>query len=120
MSENNLLNERRVGDILIATVESSELTSGAADTLLERLRELMAAGQAAKLVLDLSNVKFIDSVALGSLVVLLRRVKEAQGRLALSGLTGHCRRVMEVTGLQRVFELHPDVPAATEALQSPG
>ena len=100
-------------------MELAELTSAAADALLNRLRESMAAGEAVRLVLDLGNVKFIDSVALGSLVVLLRRVKEARGRLALTGLAGHCLKVMEVTGLGRVFEVYADVPAAAEALQRP-
>jgi len=117
MAEQSILSERRVGDAVVATVELSELTSAVAETLLAKLRESLSAGGTVKVVLDLSNVKFIDSVALGSLVVLLRRIKEAKGRLALTGLAGHCLRVFQVTGLEKVFEVYPDVPAASEALQ---
>ena len=112
--------ERRVGDLRVITVQSAELTSALADKLLSTLRESMSAEAEIKLVLDLSNVKFIDSVALGTLVVLLRRIKEARGRLALAGLAGHCLRVMQVTGMEKVFELYGDVAAAAEALQRPG
>jgi hypothetical protein len=36
------------------------------------------------------------------------------------GLSGHCRNVMDVTGLGRVFEQCPDVASAVKALQGPG
>lgn len=105
------------GDIIVATVKLAELTSTATDMVLLRLRQSLEAGQSPRMVLDLSGVKFVDSVALGTLVVLLRRVKQADGRLALVGLGGHVLKVMQVTGLQKVFEMYADLPAALAALQ---
>ncbi len=120
MSERNVLSERKVGDAWVMTVEAPDLDASMADVLLVKLRDELAQGKAVKLVLDLSGVNFIDSVALGTLVVLLRQVKEARGRLALAGLKGHSLRVMEVTGLEKVFELYENVAAAVEALKLPG
>ena len=120
MAEENILSERSLGDLKVVVVQSAELTAHVADALLSRLRDGLAAGEVAKLALDLSSVKFIDSVALGTLVIVLRRIKEAKGRLAVVGLTGHCRRVMQVTGLEKVFELYDDLAGAAEALQTPG
>lgn len=119
MSEQNTLSEQRLGDLRVLVVQAVELTPNVADALLSKQQESLAAGESIKLVLDLSEVKFIDSVALGTLVVLLRRIKEGKGRLAMAGLGGHCLRVMQVTGLEKVFELYEDVAAAAEALRNP-
>lgn len=119
MSEQNVLSEQRLGDLRVLVVQAVELTPDVADALLLKQQESLAAGESIKLVLDLAEVKFIDSVALGTLVVLLRRIKEGKGRLAMAGLGGHCLRVMQVTGLEKVFELYEDVAAAAEALRNP-
>ena len=70
-------------------------------------------------MVDLSKIRAIDSVALGALVVLLRRVKQNQGRLALVGLSGHAMKVLQVTGLEKVFDLFDDVAAAMASLSRP-
>lgn len=117
--ETGLLLESRDGTT-VATVQLSELTSGMMDFLQEQLGGLAQQGPPAPLALELSKVKFIDSIAMGALVVLLRRVKGGGGRLALVGLSGHCLNVMEVTGLHKVFEMYDDVASALEAFKRPG
>jgi anti-sigma B factor antagonist len=105
------------GRAVVATVRNGEITSEVVDALMGKVRELGDAGRAAMMVMDLSAVRFIDSVALGSLVVLLRRVKEGNGRLALTGLDGHSMKVLQVTGLDKVFELFEGVPSALEEFE---
>ena len=107
------------GSALVATVEIGEMAPDIIDALMARVGELAQADRRALLVVDVGKVKFIDSVALGSLVVLLRRVKETQGRLALTGLSGHSRNVLKVTGLDKVFELYDDAPSALEDFGKP-
>jgi len=107
------------GSAVVATVETAEMAPAVTDALMAHVAELSAAGRRAMLVVDVAKVKFIDSVALGSLVVLLRRVKATQGRLALTGLTGHSNRVLQVTGLDKVFEMFDDAPAALEDFSRP-
>ena len=104
----------------VATVELPELTPDVLDRLQGQLADSPEHGGSVPLVLDLSNVKFIDSIGMGAMVVLLRRVKGAGGRLALVGLAGHSLNVMEVTGLHKVFEMYDDVSAALEAFKRPG
>lgn len=117
MDSQEFLTVQKIDDTTVAKVQISELTSQMTDRLLDMLRQPLASKQACKLILDLSLVKFMDSVALGTLVVLLRRIKQTEGRLLLVGLGGHCRKVVEVTGLHRVFELHEDLNSALEALK---
>jgi len=108
------------GAVTVAVIKLGELTSACTDALLSWAERAGQADSPPRLVVDLASVKFIDSVALGGLVVLLRRMDKRRGRLALAGLTGHPMRMMEVTGLARVFAFFPDVPSAVAKLEGQG
>jgi len=71
----------------------------------ERILDLLGGG-ATKLVIDLEHVTFMDSTGLGVLVGALRRLTERGGALALVCPQGPVLRVMEVTGLKKVFDIH--------------
>lgn len=58
------------------------------------------------LVLDLDNVALVDSFALGVLVSALNRARALGGNLRLVCNQGHIRKVLAVTGLDRVFSVH--------------
>jgi anti-sigma B factor antagonist len=66
------------------------------------------------LVVDLEEVRFIDSTALGVLIEARSRTANRKGfRLAAPGL--ETRRALEVSGLDRHFLVHETVPEALEA-----
>jgi anti-anti-sigma factor len=54
--------------------------------------------------LDLGRVSFIDSCGLGLLVQLRNRVRANGRRVVLLNVPPQVRRVMEITGLDRVFD----------------
>jgi anti-sigma B factor antagonist len=66
------------------------------------------------LVVDLAEVRFIDSTALGALIEARSRMSERSGfRLAAPGV--ETRRALEVSGLDRHFVVHDTVAEALEA-----
>src|SRR5215831_13095009 len=66
------------------------------------------------LVVDLEEVRFIDSTALGVLIEARSRMADRNGfRLAAPGL--ETRRALEVSGLDRHFLVHDTVAEALEA-----
>ena len=113
------LSRKQAGDAVVVTIEEREISSDATDALLALMAELGQAGNPVKLVVDMAQVRFIDSVALGALVVLLRRVKASEGRLALTGLSGHVMKVLQVTSLEKVFELYDSAEAALTGFNEP-
>jgi len=117
MSEDVPITIEKVGDVSVARVHLSELTSQCADMMLNEFGRAQEGNKPPRLAVDLSSVKFIDSVALGTLVLLLRRINQAGGKLALVGLTGHPRKMLEVTGLEKVFQFYDDVSSAVAQLQ---
>jgi anti-sigma B factor antagonist len=76
---------------------------------------LEACGEEPKvLVVDLEEVRFIDSTALGVLIEARSRMPDRGGfRLAAPGL--ETRRALEVSGLDRHFIVHDTVAEALEA-----
>lgn len=58
------------------------------------------------LVVDLSEVAFIDSMALGVLLDAMKRLRARGGVLRIVGLRSNVRRIFEITLLDRIFPLH--------------
>jgi anti-sigma B factor antagonist len=65
------------------------------------------------LVLDLSAVEFIDSTGLRVLVETLRAVREAEGQLKLVSENDQTLKLLRITALDSVFDVHPNVAVAT-------
>jgi anti-sigma B factor antagonist len=88
-----------------------EVDAYTAAALQTAITEQVAAGVA--LVLDLSQVGFIDSTGLRVLVEALRAVREAEGRLTLVTENEQTLKLLRITALDTVFEVQPSVAAAT-------
>ena len=65
-------------------------------------------------VLDLSPVRIVPSLALGLLVQISQRCRARQQRLKLAGVQPQVRQVFSVTRLDRLFEFAESVEAAVE------
>lgn len=83
-----------------------------APKLKEHIVDLVNDGKL-KIAADLERVEFMDSTGLGVLVGALRRLKERDGTLALVAPQGPVLRVLDVTGLSKVFPIHESVSDAT-------
>lgn len=66
-----------------------------------------------QVILDLSDLTFLDSSGIGVIVAALKRLREADGELKIAGASGPVLRVLEITGLDGIIPLHPDVPSAS-------
>ena len=66
------------------------------------------------LVVDMSDVTFIDSSGLGALVFALKRLKaqEGQGDIRLANVQEPVVELLEIIRLQRVFSSYPSVEQA--------
>ncbi|MBC9734740.1 STAS domain-containing protein [Nocardioides marmotae] len=80
------------------------------------LNDLMVEGHV-DVVVDLTDVPFVDSSALGALVAAHRRARGLGGGLSLAGIQPPVARILELTGLDRVLAAYP---TADEALRQAG
>ncbi len=67
------------------------------------------------LVLDMSNVPFIDSSGLGTLVGSMRVVAAKGGDLIIAGMIPEVRALFQLTRLDKVFEIYDTVDQAVES-----
>jgi anti-sigma B factor antagonist len=70
----------------------------------------------ARIVIDLSQVTFIDSTALGVIIGGVKRLHERDGSLALVAVSRPVVRILDITGLNRVLTIFDTREAAFAAL----
>ena len=100
------------GLAIVGVVGDADLYS--APELRDRLTELLDDG-ARRVVVDLSETTFVDSMTLGVLLGSMKRLSTAGGRLELVVSRPDIRRIFEITMLDRVFELHGTREQALES-----
>jgi anti-sigma B factor antagonist len=61
-----------------------------------------------RIVLDCSDLTFIDSMGLGVLISLLRRVRQRDGDVKVAALSDEVKTIFEITRLHRLFEVCSD------------
>lgn len=64
------------------------------------------------IVADFSRVRFCDAAGLGALVAVNNRVTEGGGSLRLTGVRPAQRRILRITGLDRLFRRYNSVAEA--------
>ncbi len=64
------------------------------------------------LVVDLSQVSYIDSSGLAVLIEAMQTVAGYGGKFALAGLQENVRPIFEIARLDQVFRIFPDVNSA--------
>lgn len=93
---------------------AGELDLYNANTVREALLDACGDGQPERIVVDLSEVEFIDSTTLGVLIEARTKLANRRGfLLAAPGL--ETRRALQISGLDRHFSVHDTVDEALNA-----
>ena len=79
-----------------------------ANVFKDRLTAALSASQNATLLVDLEQVKSLDSSGLMVLITVLKRSRELDCRLSLCSVPTPVQIVFELTQLDRVFEIFDD------------
>lgn len=99
-----------------ACVREQRLDAAIAIRFKDRLREI-AMRHGPLILLDLSEVGFMDSSGLGAILA-IRRALPADRRIELTGLTPNVDRVFRLTRMDMIFTIHAGAgpaPAGSEA-----
>ncbi|HTZ08899.1 MAG TPA: STAS domain-containing protein [Acidimicrobiales bacterium] len=91
-----------------------EVDLATAPRLAEHLEGLGESG-ATTVVVDLTEVRFVDSTALGVLVAAMKRLRAGGGDLRLVVTEPHLAKVFSITGLDDVFAIYPTTADAVSA-----
>lgn len=96
------------GEILVIRAVGDRIDAAGAIQFKERMREIVAE-PSARVVLDMSNVGFLDSSGLGAVVAVMKMLGPVR-RLELSGLTPTVEKVFRLTRMDSVFLIHKQMP----------
>src|SRR4029434_1151366 len=68
-----------------------------------------------RVVIDLSDVSYIDSAGLAALIQAMQKVEAYGGKFLLAGLQETVRSIFEISRLDQVFQIFPDTDTALAA-----
>ena len=101
------ISNRQVGDITVVDVSGRITLGEGSSALRDVLRDLLGQGNK-KILLNLSDVSYIDSSGIGELVSGFTSVSNQGGTLKLLGLTKRVKDLLQITKLYTVFDVHED------------
>ena len=107
--------DQRGDGVVVVAFDEPRIDAANSPSLRKDLVGLLEAG-ASQLVLDLREVKFIDSSGLGMLVTILKRAG-MRGGVALCRLQAPVAATFRLARMDKVFPIFADVPAALDSLR---
>lgn len=104
--------------ILALSGEYDSLDTAGIEAFAAQLRAQVEGAQPPRLLLDLSQTKFIGSSFLEALLQAWKQLQERSGRLALCGLTPFCSDVLKAAQLDTLWGIYDTRAEALQALAS--
>lgn len=105
-----------VGDVTILRLPCEQLDASNAKEFKRDVAPLLDA--CAKVVLDLGELRFIDSSGLGAILSCLRQLNAKGGELKLCALGKPVRALFELVRMHKIFEIHGTREEALKAFGS--
>ena len=105
------LSVRQVGDVSVLDVAGRLTLSKGSSVLCDTLHDLAAKGHK-KILVNLGEVSYLDSSAIGELFSGYTLVANYGGQLKLLGLTKRVRNLLLITKSYTVFDVHDDEAVA--------
>ena len=107
--------EQNVGEAIITL--RGELTTDEIDQFRKAMLDQMNA-KTHDIVLDMSQVSFVDSQGLESLLWLQDQCLERLGQIRLAACNENVETILKITRLSEAIETHRDLPSAIQSLQA--
>lgn len=112
------ITERRAGPVAVLELSGQLVADEGACQCLQQVSLLVIAGWLNVLV-DLRNVSYIDSGGVGSLVAAFVHVSKRGGRLKILSPSPRASHVLDISGLDEVFEVFKNEEEAVRSFAAP-
>ncbi len=119
MAKSSLIITERDAACAVDFRDESVLDPKSVPAVTEDLYDLVDNRGFAKILLDLSAVRFMSSPMIGTLVALHKKTLDRGGQVVLCGLSGNLYRVFQVSRLTAVLRFAPSVEAGARFLHEP-
>ncbi|MBV8827730.1 MAG: STAS domain-containing protein [Acidobacteriaceae bacterium] len=108
------LTSRQVGDVTVIDAAGRLTLGEGASAFRDYIRDLAGKGNK-KLLLNLSDVSYIDSSGIGEMVSGFTSITNNGGQLKLVGLSKRVKDLLQITKLYTVFEAFDDEAQAVRS-----
>lgn len=108
------IEDRNVGEVLVVKPLDSRIDASGSPDFRGKMVDWINGGHS-RIVLDLSQVDFIDSSGLGAIVSVLKTLGSG-GELRISGLKETVMSLFRLTRMDRVFQIYPSAEDACNAM----
>jgi len=105
---------RQVGDVTVVDAAGRITLGEGASTFRDTIRDLATKGDK-KILVNLSDVSYIDSSGIGEMVSGFTTVTNHGGQLKLLGLNKRVKDLLQITKLYTVFEVFEDEASAVRS-----
>jgi anti-sigma B factor antagonist len=107
------LGERKSGDVYVLQA-SGFIDTSTVSVVEEKITKLFAEGKY-KLVVDLSGVEFVSSAGWGVFVAFLKKMRDKDGDLKLSGMIEKVAKVFTLMEFDSLMDAYADEDAAVKS-----
>ena len=107
------ITEREQNGVTIFVLEGRVDSEGAVD--LDLALQTAVSENKARLILEMAEVRYINSAGLRTLADILTQAKESGGDLKLVELNPKVLRVLQIIGFDKFFSIYPSVDEALSA-----
>ena len=111
------MTNREVDGVSVVDLDGRIVLGEESNSLRQKLKGLIAEGKK-KIVLNMANIKYIDSAGLGALVAAHLSAKNQGASVRLSNLGNKFHEVLQITKLLTVFDVYDTEAAAVSSFQS--
>lgn len=111
------IDERTIGDVVVLDI-NGRITLGEGDELLKDKVNSLLNQDKKKIVLNLSEVPYVDSAGLGEIVRTYTTVSRQGGNLKLLNLTKRITDLLAITKLLTVFETYESEADAVQSFSA--
>jgi anti-sigma B factor antagonist len=111
------INQRIVGDVAIVEVIGDIVANSGAPLLKDKVASLRQQGYT-RVVVDLGQVRYMDSAGLGDLIFAYATTQKSGGILKLMRVTKRLQDLLTITKLVSVFDAYDDEAAAVASFST--
>ena len=106
-----IVDKKRIDGMMVLSVEGIIKLGRSAEFLAENLKSILDT-EGGHVLLDLSQINYIDSTGIGELVAYLGRFAESGRHLVLVNPSERIRKLLAISQLEQLFTIYDDLDSA--------
>lgn len=110
--------EKQVNGVLLLDLRGRITLGAETEALRNKIKQAVEAGHA-RILLDLGEITYIDSVGLSTLISSYTSARKAGGDVKLLHLPRGVHQLLQITRLSTVFDIYDDLEAARHSFGPP-